>query len=130
MGNTVRIQGVLNRKYFREVDALEVFEELVNKPDWNTRKILTEAFIALGEKHAEGWTPPVVPNEITIGADIAMMLGQLGNVIAMLENMDITQLRQVQGFDESTFNLVKAQGLSRGASNIISGETEFEDEEF
>lgn len=123
MPSTIRIQAVLNRKYFREVDAIYVAENLCG--DWDTRKLLTEALIALGEKLESGWQPQTVPSTISIGADVAAMLAQTQDAIAMLAKMDINALRQVQGFDENAYKIA-----TTGASKLISGDTKFEGEDW
>lgn len=120
--STVRVQAVLNREYFQEADAIWVIENFC--ADWSDRKMITEALIALGEKIGSGWQPHEVPSTITIKADVAAMLERLNAVIQMLANMDINALREVQGFDESTY-----KAATTGASKLISGDTRFDDKE-
>lgn len=137
--NTERVQAVLNWKYFRETDALEVrrvlIEQTSNLSDeddkkWTDRKLITEGLIALGEKKQRGWTAPDVPTEMTISANIVSMLAKMNSVIDMLSQMDISQLRQVDGFDENTFETMKSEGLKSGAAQIFSDETEFEGDDW
>lgn len=125
--NTKRFQAVLNRRYFREIDAINVAETLMeeNAEKWTMRYILTESLIALGEKLQDGWKPQAVPSTITIGADVARMLAQTQAAIEMLSKMDITALRQVQGFDEQAYKIA-----TTGASKLISGDTKFEGDDW
>lgn len=128
MPNTIRIQAVLNRNYFRESPALEVYNNLIKK-DWTERKIITESLIALGEKLDTGWQVAEMPNEAKISSDLLMAFERLSDFVNMLTSMDITQLRQVQGFDENVYNTLKAEGLKRGASRMLSDETTFDEKE-
>lgn len=130
MPNTLRIQAVLNRNYFRESPALEVYANLVKSPDWTDRKIITEALIALGEKLDSNWQAPDVPNEVTISHELVGMIHQLGSVVNMLANMDISELRQIKGFDENVYNSMKAEGLKRGAARMLSDDTTFDESEW
>lgn len=120
--DTIRVQAVLNREYFREVDAVYVVENFCK--DWTDRKMLTEALIALGEKMEMGWQPQEVPSTITINADVAEMLAQTKTLMGMLSSMDINALRQVKGFDEKAYKVA-----TTGASKLISGDTKFDDKE-
>lgn len=122
--STTRFQAVLNRQYFREIDAIVVAEALKKEdPEkWTDRKLFTEGLIALGEKLESGWQPQEVPTTISIGADAARMLNQLSAFVQLLSQMDIDGLRQVKGFDENAYNIAKT-----GASKLISGDTKFED---
>lgn len=122
MPNTIRIQAVLNRKYFHESDAVYVVENFC--AGWEHRKLIVEALIALGEKLETGWQPQTVPSTITIGADVAAMLAQTKAAIEMLAKMDIGALRQVQGFDEHVY-----KAATKGASKLISGDTKFDSKE-
>jgi hypothetical protein len=121
--DTIRIQAVLNRQYFREADAVDVAEKLT-EDGWTQRKLLTESLIALGEKLESGWEPQEVPSTITIGAQVAEMLAHSKRLLAMLSGMDIEALRKVQGFDEDAYNVANT-----GASKLISGDTKFDDKE-
>lgn len=126
--NTVRIQIVLNRKYFREEPAVQVYDGLMRKPDWTARKIVTEGLIALGEKLIDGFEVADVPNEVRISSELLLAFDRLSAFANMITNMDITQLRQVQGFDETVYHGVQADGLKRGAARMLSDDTQFEDE--
>lgn len=121
--DTVRFQAVLNRQYFLEKDAILIAETLKEEsPEtWTDRQLMTQAFIALGEKIDNGWQPQSVPSTITIGAEVAAMLAQMKGVIEMLASMDIESLRQVKGFNEDTYKVA-----TTGASKLISGDTKFE----
>lgn len=124
--STVRFQAVLNRDYFREIDAIRVAEVLKaeDPENWTDRKLIAEALIALGEKLESGWQAQDVPSTITINAHVAEMLAQAKTLMGMLSSMDINALRNVQGFDEKAYKVA-----TTGASKLISGDTKFDDKE-
>lgn len=135
--NTERVQAVLNQKYFRETDALTVRRILLEESEglsdsdpehWNDRKLITEGLIALGEKLNHGWSPPTVPNEMTISANVVNMLAKLNKTIEMLSRMDISKLREIDGFDEDTFETMRSEGLKSGAARMFSDDTVFDDD--
>lgn len=125
--NTKRFQAVLNRKYFREIDAIEIAETLMSKDSakWTARYLMTEAFIALGERLESGYQAPITPSTLTVSADVSRMLMDMQRVVEMLSKMDIGALRQVQGFDEQTYKVA-----TTGASKLISGDTKFEGDDW
>lgn len=129
--NTKHIQATLNRKYFREGIALEAYDKLVAKnTDWNERAIITESLIALGEKVVKGFKAPDMPDEVRISSELLLAFDRLSAFANMIANMDITQLRQVQGFDETVYEGMKAEGLRKGAARMLSDDTEFQDDDW
>lgn len=124
--STIRIQAVLNRKHFREIDAVKVAETLIaeNPQKWTHRYLITESLIALGEKLDSGYHPQHVPSTLTLGADVAKMLQDIQGVVSMLANMDLDALRGVRGFDEQAYNIA-----TTGASKLISGDVQFDNGE-
>jgi hypothetical protein len=130
--NTQRIQAVLNRQYFRESPALDVYDGLLSQHNdlWTDRRIITEALIALGEKLDSGFKVAEVPDEVRVSSELILAFNKLTAFIDFISSMDLTQLRQVQGFDENVYNTLKAEGLKRGATRMLSDDTTFESEDW
>lgn len=130
MSNTTRIQAVLNQNYFREKPALDVYNQLLADDEWTSRRIITEALIALGEKHDSGWQVADVPDEVKVSSKLIAAFDKLSDFVDMIAEMDIAELRQVKGFNESVYQSLQAEGLKRGAARMLSDETTFEDEDW
>ncbi len=95
--NIVRFQSLLNRRYVRETEAVEILEYFKNDLQWENRAILRESLIALGMATKAGWQPQEDIGEVQLTKDLLKTLRQLQLTVKNLASLDFSQAHYANG---------------------------------
>lgn len=85
----------------REAAAIEAYEEITAASNWDQRRFITEAAIALKMHWNEGWRPPEQSLEIT--AEILQAVRAMSRTAQMLSELDLTSLRSQAGWNDNVW---------------------------
>jgi hypothetical protein len=114
--NRVRVQAVLNKKHIYEVDAVQIYHNLIAR-GYSARQIVTMALLAYQTMTHEGWQPTIAPSEITLTSDLLKMIHQLQSLANRLAT---TSSRAPSSLDDQTSMMLEISDLGRQASEILS----------
>lgn len=92
----VLIQARLNTESFagdpqREAAAIEVFEAM-RKAGWDTRSVVREGLIALGERTDQNWYPPPPMNEVRMTMQMTDVFKSIQEIVLRLSKLDFSSL--------------------------------------
>lgn len=95
--NRVRIQTVLHRLHIREADAIQAYENAINKDGLSIRDAIREAFIAYGKLRDNGWQPQSLPTQVSMTDEMYQMFRGMQSLMKRMSELDFTGVRSVSG---------------------------------